>query len=167
MKKKTAMLNKGFSLIEMLVVVAVFSVIAVIATQSLTTSLRGTRKSESLGHVRENVEYAMNVIERSLRGAKELDCPSSSGSKLEYFTSSGASAYFECSAEHIASNSAAAVITSNDIRVINCGTVFMCVSSIGGVPGYVNISVTAQESDIQGAESAEYTSSTRILLRNY
>lgn len=159
-------LNRGFSLIEMLVVILIFSILAVLATQSLATSLRGARKSESLGHVRENVEYAMNVMERSLRSAKELDC-SVSGDRLQYFTSSGVTAFFECDSGHIASNSAAARITSGDIRVTNCATVFTCDPGGSGVPGFVTITVTAQEEDIQGPESAQYTSSTRILLRNY
>ena len=36
---------RGFSLIEMLIVVAVFSILAVVATQSLSSSLRGSKKS--------------------------------------------------------------------------------------------------------------------------
>jgi len=163
----------GFSLIEMLVVITVFSILAILSTQSLATSLRGTRKSESIGHVRENIEYAMTIMERSLRTASDLECPlPATPHRLEYRTSSNIVASFECAGGNIASSSGGVVtdlIVGADVRIIGCGTdtMFTCNKGTGGNPDSVVIRVAAQEVNNAGAESALYTSETRILLRNY
>jgi len=164
--------NSGFSLIEMLVVVMIFSVLTILATQSLATSLRGTRKSESVGNVRENIEFAMSIMERSLRSAKDLDCDSSSSSKLVYKTPSNVEARFECSGVNIASASGASsvlLINNSDVEIMGCGgaTSFVCNKGLGGKPDSVEIRVTAQDVENRGIESAMYTSQTKILLRNY
>ena len=166
--------NRGFSLIEMLVVVLIFSILAILATQSLATSLRGTRKSESLGHVRENMEYAMSIMERSLRSAKDLDCNSSSATELVYRTPSNIKASFECSGTNIASISGAIsadLIINKDVEIVNCidggDTYFICNQGTFGNPDSVIIKVTAQDIENKGIESARYTSETKILLRNY
>jgi prepilin-type N-terminal cleavage/methylation domain-containing protein len=164
----------GFSLIEMLVVITVFSILAILATQSLATSLRGTRKSESIGHVRENIEFAMSMMERSLRTASELECPiPATPSRLDFKTSSFVDASFECTVNNIASSSGTAIIKNliidNDVKVVNCGTDtrFICNKGSGGNPDSVIIQIRAEDANSTGAESAIYTSETRILLRNY
>jgi prepilin-type N-terminal cleavage/methylation domain-containing protein len=164
--------NGGFSLIEMLVVIIVFSILAILATQSLATSLRGTRKSESIGHVRENIEYAMSIMERSLRTASELDCTPSSSSEIVYRTFSNVEASFECTGTNIASSSGGItknLINAVDVNIVGCGTetTFTCNRGSGGNPDSVVIRVTAEEKDNTDIESAKYTSETRILLRNY
>ena len=168
--------NDGFSLIEMLVVITVFSILAILATQSLATSLRGTRKSESIGHVRENIEYAMTIMERSLRTASELDCPEpplpATPKEIVFKTISNVEAKFECTGNNIASSSGAItrnLINATDVNIIGCGTDtrFTCNQGTGGNPDSVVIRVTAQEKNNSGVESASYTSETTILLRNY
>lgn len=157
----------GFSLVEMLVVVLVFSILAVVVTKSLTTSLRTSTKSESIGHVRENVEYAMSVIERSLRSAKGIDCGGSSATKLQYLTSSGTFAYFECSGVNIYYFYNPPLfynlINTNEVRITSCQFMAYC----SALPHAVDILIRAQERKAQGAESAVYTARTKILLRNY
>lgn len=171
-KQNSKMRTGGFSLIEMLVVITVFSILAILATQSLATSLRGTRKSESIGHIRENIEYAMTIMERSLRTASELDCTAPSANEIVYKTPTNIEASFECVGNNIASSSGGItrlLINDSDVNVMNCGTDtrFTCVSGTGGKPDSVVIKVTAQEKNNTGDEAAIYTSETRILLRNY
>ena len=61
---------KGYSLVEILVVIVLFSVLAVIATQTLFLSFRGSRKSGNVVLVRNNVDHATGVMERHLRNAR-------------------------------------------------------------------------------------------------
>ena len=169
----------GFSLIEMLIVVGVFSVLAIIITQTLASSLRSSKKSDNLGKVRENVEYAMNYIERTLRTAKRLDfddipvgvpydrCDDGDNNILYFYNGNGVSENFT----YIGSPTYAiryngSNITSNSIRV----TAFSitCTSGISGEPDSVTITITAQDSSTTtSAESVKYTATTRISLRNY
>jgi prepilin-type N-terminal cleavage/methylation domain-containing protein len=49
--------NKGLSLIEILVVVAIFAILGIIVSSALVLTIQGTKKSESLVRVRENINY--------------------------------------------------------------------------------------------------------------
>lgn len=165
--------QKGFSLIEMLVVMFVFSILAVVSSQVLTLSLRGTRKSESVGETRQNAQYALDVIDRLLKNARSLTCslpaPSISN-RLDYVDQYGNASYFECissgSDNYIASNSATRRLTSNTVTITNCNQVFSCTKGVG-VPDTLDITISAASVNQTGAEAGGVTLSTKILLRNY
>jgi prepilin-type N-terminal cleavage/methylation domain-containing protein len=162
---------RGYSLIEMLVVVFIFSILAIITTQSLVTSLRTTNKTENLGLVRENLDFAMNVMERSIRNAKDLDCASSNAFTLNYTDEWGGYVNFTCdnTGDFIASNSAR--LTSSDIMIVNCpGTptaIFACTDGSPGVPDSVTITLIARDTKNAGAESSQVTTTTKVHLRSY
>lgn len=164
-------IKAGFSIVELLVVVTVFSMLAVLATQSIVLTLRGSKKSESLLEVRENVNYALNIMERLIRSAKQISC-SADNLTLSYTDFYGNSADFTCeggSSGYIASSSAR--LTTNDI-VIDCSSgggnkVFDCPPSAGNAPPSVVINITAQSANTFAAEGAQVTTSTKILLRSY
>src|SRR3989344_955379 len=157
-------LNCGFSLVEMLIVVLVFSIVSILVTQSIAISIRNSKKSESVGKVKENVEYAMNVVERSLRGARKFrNCIGIPTNRLDYTDEFGMSAYFSCQNYYIASGSAR--LTSSDVRITNCPEMFTCFEKEGKVPYSVNVSVEAEFSNLRGVEGAKYQAMTKILLR--
>lgn len=167
---------KGFSLIEMLIVVGIFSFLAIIVTQSLSASLRNSRKSENLGKVRENLEYTMNYIERTLRTAKSLS-PLCSGdtNDLTFITQTGATQRFRyISATRTINYDAIGTgngtpITNSQIRIENDSlSPFTCVPGTGGRPDSVTIRLTARDATTNAsAESSRYTATTTISLRNY
>lgn len=161
--------QRGYSIVELLVVVAVFSIIALIATQAVVLVLRGSRKSESLISVRENVDYAFSVMERSIRNAQALNVNCNSDSTtLDYIDGNGGNRNFSClggASGYIASDSAR--LTSDNVNVDCTQTpIFACFFPASGSE-YVDISVTASDASAQGAEGAKFTTSTRILLRTY
>jgi prepilin-type N-terminal cleavage/methylation domain-containing protein len=176
--KKTTTKNKnldnGFSLIEILVVLFVFSILIVVVTQTLAISLRGSRKSESVGNTRTNVQYAVNVMDRLLRNARSLSCPTSTISKLNYVDEHGNAAYFECvtvsGKSYIASNSASQRLTSDTVTITNCSDatkpVFRCTQG-AGVPDAVDIFINGTDANVSGIEGSSVPISTKILLRNY
>jgi prepilin-type N-terminal cleavage/methylation domain-containing protein len=152
----------GFTLIEMLMVLFIFAIVGVLVTQSLVLSLRGSKKSESLGVVRENVDYAMNVMERRLRSADSLDC---SVPNVLTFTDSDGTFTFSCSGGAILID--VDRLTSDEIS-IDCGLgIFSNCIEGGDTPDSIEINITAMAVDGVGAEGAQYSSSTKILLRNY
>lgn len=160
----------GFSLIEMLVVLFVFSILAIVVTQTLSLSLRGSQKSESLGNTRENVAYAINVMDRLLRNSRSLTCSTSTGARLNYIDEHGNAAYFACVTSgtdtYIASNSSTQRLTVNNMRITNCNAVFTCTQGLD-VPDEADISIAATDANNPGAEGSGITVSTKILLRNY
>lgn len=173
-KQGTLLTASGFSLIELLVVLFVFSILAVVVAQALTLTLRGSRKSETVTQSRENIQYAVNVMDRLLRNARDLTCPLAidgvARSRVDYTDEDGNAAYFACITSggnsYIESNSIGARLTANTVTITNCNAVFTCKSGTG-VPDSVDVSITAADSNAAGAEGASITASTKIFLRNY
>jgi prepilin-type N-terminal cleavage/methylation domain-containing protein len=160
----------GFSLIEVLVVMFVFSILSIVVAQTLAVTLRGSRKSESQVQARENIQYAISVIDRSVRNARRLTC-SGQTNTLSYIDEYGVAASFQCVSAsgnyYIASNSAR--LTSDSVNVTNCVSpsyAFTCIQNTG-VPDEVNIAITAIDSNVTGAEGSSVSVTKKILLRNY
>ena len=163
----------GYSIVELLVVVTIFSFLAIIATQAVVLTLRGSRKGESLISVRENLDYAFAIMERQLRSARSITscCPSNTpctSDTLVYEDSERNITDFACvggASGYIASESAR--LTTSDIIVDCTQTIFKCPVAVPGVAPTVLITVTAYDADSAGIEGASVTTSTRILLRTY
>lgn len=64
--------NKGFSMVEMLVVVAVFGILAVGSVNLFFSSLVGSGKESSIRLVKESGDFAIKKIETGLREAREM-----------------------------------------------------------------------------------------------
>jgi prepilin-type N-terminal cleavage/methylation domain-containing protein len=169
------MKKNGFSLIELLVVLFVFSILMIVVTQTLALSLRGSRKSESVSGTRTNVQYAINVMDRLLRNARSLKCPAiPNPSRLDYIDEYGNNAYFSCvtsgGTSYIASNSATQRLTSDTVTITNCTDptkppVFTCNNTT--IPHSVDITIIGTDAKNTGSEGSTVPISTKILLRNY
>lgn len=159
--------NQGLSLIEILIVVAIFAVIGVLSTRSVFLTVRNANKSDSLVRVRENVNYSLAVIERQLRNAESVTCPSASSLQIDYISLEGITSSFSCSSigagGYIASGSAR--LTSTDVSITNCS--LSCSQVDLNSPPVVEISVDAQDSVITGVEKGTVSVNTSITVRNY
>jgi len=157
-------MQKGISLLEILVAVAIFAVLGVMVTRSIALTLRGSKKSELTLKVRENISYSLSVIERQLRNADSItSC--NDDMRVVYIDSFGNSGSFSCEGmdggdAYIASGSAR--LTSNEVKITKC--TFNCTSSD---PPAVNVSITAIDSQAEGVEGASVTASTKVYLRTY
>ena len=167
---KLKVVNSGFSIIEMLVVLVVFSILAIVTTQTLSTSLRGSRKSDAQSRARQNVDFAMSTMERLLRNTQSIT--SCSATQLNYMDEYNRPGSFRCACSgtdcYIASGSATPKrITSPEV-VITCSGIFSCPPTPApGVPPSILITITGRDATTTGAEGNEVTSKSRILLRTY
>lgn len=157
--------QKGVSLLEILVVMTIFSVLAILATRGVLLTLRGSRKSDSLGRVRENMDYTLSVMERQLRNADDVACDTST--QISYQPKDGSSATFSCedvgSGGYVASSSAR--LTNEEVDVSACS--FTCSAGESGVPPSVSISLTGEDANTTGVEGSQVTTTTTIYLRTY
>lgn len=158
----------GFSLVEMLVVIFVFSILGIVTTQVLALSLRGAKKSESIGEVRANVEYTVSTMERLLRNAKSINCVSAT--RLDYIDERGNTGQFNCvdtgTESYIASGSASLRITSNKVK-ITCASIFSCTFPANAPPS-VSITLTGRDAVLEsGVEGSSVTVNTQMQLRTY
>jgi len=161
--------HNGFSLIEMLVVVSIFAILAVVATQAVVLSLRSARKSDSILDVRGNLDFAVLIIEKSLRNAKFISSCTTTPPLVEYIDEHNRASSFGCrdldgdGYVEIASESAR--LTSENIKITNCEII--CTSPTSGATQYLDISVSGVTTEAQGIEVSPVTIDTRINLRVY
>jgi len=163
----------GYTLIELLIVLGIFAVLAAIMSQALGLSLRSSRKSENIAEVRENVTVAVGVAERLLRNAQTVDCATSQ--LLNYVDEYGNSTSLSCidtdpsapGIGYIASGSANLRLTSIKTVDIDCLLVFECTAATTNSPAVVDIKISGKSLEGQAEEAAEAESSAKILLRSY
>lgn len=165
-------LIKGLSLLEILVVITIFAVLGILVTQSVLLTVRGSKKSESLVTVRENLNYAMGIVERQIRNADSIDCTNSTATELKYSDQDGNNSSFWCIGignenSYVASGSAGLTsrLTGDTIKVNRCS--FTCNSGDSVNPGHVDIDIEAQLINSTGIEKSIVSFTDKIYLRNY
>jgi prepilin-type N-terminal cleavage/methylation domain-containing protein len=176
-------MKKGFSVIEVLVVVGVFAIIGILATQSTTLSLRSTKKSDSIVLVKQELDNASGNIERLLQTASAViigkDCTTdhTATPSVGFRNSNGFRGDIACidsppsdfpsnNDPRIASSSGETInynqrLTSSKILITECS--FICFSQNSQT--YVDFSISANAKGIVGAEGASVTTSKKILVR--
>lgn len=154
----------GFSLIEVLVVIGLFSVIGVIATSSTADSIRGTKKSDATIRLRSNLELALTTMERNIRNSKEVPvCTGESSSTIDYTDNDNIVHTFSCTSGTLQLDGED--ITSQEVSVTDCS--FTCTPAGIGVPPSVEISIKGQDALSSGEQSAELELSSKVNLRAY
>jgi|WetSurSiteA1Bulk_404760.scaffolds.fasta_scaffold00731_3 prepilin-type N-terminal cleavage/methylation domain-containing protein len=162
--------NNGFSLIEILVVLTIFSIVAVLSFRAIFLTLRGARKSDATVKVRDTLDYTIGTIERHLRNADSIVSCGLTTDKITYLDSLGNTNVFFCSGTgtdmFVASGSASRPIrlTNQNVAINPCS--FVCETSTTG-PSSITINLTGTDINTTGAEGAKVTISTKIYLRNY
>lgn len=161
-------MKRGVSLIEILIVVAIFAVLGVLISRVILTTLRGSSRSDNLVKVRDNLDYALSVMERQIRNADSVSpCPNSDTTRIDFRDSNGTATYFACtnvgSAGYVASGSAR--LTSDQVAITACS--LTCTPAAGRVPPAIDISLEARGANQAGVERAIVTAATKIFLRTY
>jgi len=160
--------KKAFSIIETLDVISIFAIIGVLVTSALSLTLRGSKKSDALIKVRENVNYSFSVIERQIRNSETIaNCNGSVSQNLTYTTLEGVVTTFSCvnlgPSGYIASGSAR--LTSDEIAITSCS--FVCTDVSVNNPSIVTLSVTAEDITSNSVEKGSISSQIEIVTRNY
>lgn len=170
-------MNKGFSLLEMLVVVTIFAIIALVTSQAIILTLTGTHKADAISKVRQNVDFTMEAISRQLYNAKSISqCPNADTSKITFTDQNNNNVTFSCvnvnnSNQPSAVASTSGNLTGSDIVITSCS--FVCNPAVGSAPPYVTITISAKQltatgtSGITGGQNnAPVTSTTQVTLRS-
>lgn len=161
--------KSGVSLIEILIVIAVFAVLGILSTRAIILSLMGSKKGDAQIKVRENLDYAVSVVERQLRNAGNVSPCSlipENTSVINYNDSDNNSSSFSCLVNegYIASGSAR--LTSDEVTVTSCS--FSCTEGTASTPPKVSIDIEAVDTKSQGSkEGSRVSITTEINLRTY
>lgn len=156
----------GLSLIEILIVISIFAVIGLLSTRSISQTLRGARKSESQVKVRENLNFALAVVERQIRNAEDVNCTAST-TLLTYTALEGVQSTFSCFSsgtdKYLASGSGR--LTSSEVTLTTCSII--CTQVDINKPPTVKISLIAEDNTTSSVEKGSVTVVTEISPRNY
>jgi prepilin-type N-terminal cleavage/methylation domain-containing protein len=182
MPKKPAHFSDGFTLIEVIVVVALSVMITLAATSLFMTTLRASNKKVMISRVKDEGDYALSQMEFLLRNAVKLVAdPSnpaapvcSSGSTSISFKSAdgGTTTLYATNGTGsvIASKSATLAnpvyLTSDAVTLTNLA--FTCQQSVGSTGTYVKVSFTLQKDSTEFNEPQPTTQdfATSVSIRN-
>ena len=157
--------KRGFTLIEMLVSVAIFATVMVIALGALLSMSESDRKSQTLKSVINNLNFSLDSMSRSLRTGDNYhcdaavppvtdprDCIASVASSIAYRSGAGSTVVYCRGTGTACSSSGVAVL-----RSINGGVTFAPITS----PEVVISNLTFY---VVGAQSATIQPKVTILL---
>jgi len=166
--------KKGYSLLELLIVIALVGTIGVITSQVFIIGLRSQAKSEILKEVKQNGDYALQVMDTIIRNAVNIDEASCNANTqdITITTSDGASVTFDCTTPRIASVSGdpsiTLYLTSSKVSVSSCNIRVVCPTPPTS-PKYVFFNYTISQVGTQLAKeqqaSVEFQST--VSLRKY
>lgn len=162
--------QQGFTIIELLVAIAIFGIAIVAATNLYFTSLKTKKRTESLYTVRQTGDYALSVMVNMIRNARSIEsaCNGESSSTITITNPDFGQTEFSCSGNQISSNSAALTPLPSDFSIQGCSSAFICNNNQQGQPPVITINFTLIKGTI--AEPLGYAShnfKTTVSLRSY
>ncbi|TSC89468.1 MAG: Uncharacterized protein G01um10145_625 [Microgenomates group bacterium Gr01-1014_5] len=168
-QKGHACRQAGFSLLEIVVVITLFTGIVFFANQALFSTLKGNTKSQVSTKIKQASSYAFDLMERELRQSTAVGtCTSTS---IAYTNIDGVPSSFVCNtgtAGFLTSGPTLTQtkITPDDVAVTACN--FSC--TVSGSSRTVNLDVTFAQTGnsalLRVEETDKYQLKNQILLRN-
>jgi len=160
-------IKKGFTLIEVLVVVSLFSIVALVATQSLIRILGSTSNSNSTAITRENLEHAVSIFEREIINAKKINVGACSATSVTYIATDNSTNSFSCQTTGGITrlNQNGQALTSSQVNLTTC--LITCLTPSGETePNGVMISLEGNALD-SSYDSTPVSLQTTVSLRSY
>ncbi|MBI2430427.1 MAG: type II secretion system protein [Candidatus Levybacteria bacterium] len=170
-------MKKGFTLIELLVVMILLLTVGTIIGVILFTSLRGTNKTNTITVVRQNGNFAISQMVKTIRNAKRFegvsddgtnyttDClEESSGGFVKIITPQDDQVIFSC-------NNLSNLIDESAVSVVGDSCYFICSQDGALSPPTIKINFTLSQYQQQGStllpeKTAIIPFETSVTLRN-
>lgn len=80
--KRNFQLTRGFTLVEILVVIAIMAIMGLILTEVFIRSLRGGNKAEVLAILKQNGQSVLENMDKNIRGSDSIACTDNLGEVL-------------------------------------------------------------------------------------
>jgi len=172
MKQFNNFLQRGFSLVEILVFVTLIGIIGAVTTQVFIIAVRSQGKSEIAKEVKQSGDYAMSVMESMIRNASDIpDIPGVDDcnydvQELTILNQDGGSTTFDCNPPQIASNSQR--LTSEKVEISDCHIRIVCPTPpLSPKYVYINYTVSQVGSGLPPDQVATVEYQSTVSLRNY
>ena len=168
--------QKGLTLVEILVVLGIFALISFFGVSLFFSLLRSSRKTEMIAKVKQNGDYAINVMERAIRSANSLGEEAGNSSSVTVL-SGDEEHVFSCELGGTGGNSLFYKIDGEGGRMIDkdlrvespCGQFFYITKGDPGAsPDKVKIEFTlSANGGSRPEEQASVDFQTTVVLRNF
>lgn len=165
-------IQRGFTLLELLIAVAIMLIVGTIVTSVLFISLRTSKKSDALILAKQQGETAMSQMSKAIRFAKTLDDPVSCTTSVTQSSVTitslldGGQTTFSCTGATIASNGAS-LINEGILTVDSCS--FVCSQSSTSEPPTISINFTLSTKTTTSfiERTATVPFQTAVTMRNF
>lgn len=173
--------TRGFTIIELLISVSIIGLLAIVATQTIISTIRTNLKTEALKEVKQNGDVTLSTMTRMIQNAQTVTTACSqagtASNQLTITNPDGGSSTFSCIVDgaltRIASISAARTVyftnTSTTLGSPPCANQlrFTC-RTFGSKPGTIDVAFTISQSaaTTNFFERASTNFTTSVTLRN-
>ncbi len=79
--KKRSNLRTGFTLVEVLISVSIFTIVALVAIASVITANDVAKKTQNIRNAFDNLNFAIESMARSIRLGRDYKCPADTGNE--------------------------------------------------------------------------------------
>lgn len=144
--------KKGFTLIELTVVIGILAILMLAITPVLTNVLRYQAESKKSDNLRDNIQFILNVMDKELRTASKSKVKRLPGNKLE----------FENQDSMIVTYSEVGGVLKRNNEDLSSSTVFRVVSFVFDTnESLVTVIITAESLDNKDTVTMQSTTATR------
>lgn len=151
--------NHGFTLVEILMVVALLGIFSIAVVQVFFTIVSQQTKTAAIEEVKQSGDYAFSVMETMIRNAKVVILPSCNTTlnqkSIEIKNPDNGITTFDCSKSNISSKSAGYSVldldlTGPNVVVSSCNISYVCPTpAVGGTAGrYVYFSYVVEPANV-------------------
>ena len=159
--------SKGFTLVETLVVVSLFAVLALITSQSLVRVISNSSRASSSAKLRENMEYAMGIADRSLRNAKSITSCTATPPSVTYVSGEDVTETLGCTTSGGVTTfrKGSELLHTQDVNLTTCTIV--CTAQPGSTI-LTNVELVLEARDAASSyTSVPYRLQSNISIRSY
>lgn len=169
-------MKNGYTLVEMVIVIFLFSLIGSITSSIFFSILKTSSKAEMQKEVKQNGDYALGYMERTIRNASSISPCQSNMTSLSVANPDGTTTTFSClnedGAAKISSQSGTTTspLTSKNVTLgTNCASSSLVFTCNDQSPQSVSISFSLSQvsASAKAEDKAQISFQTTVGLRNY
>lgn len=160
--------NKGFTLLELIVAIGVFSTVISASTGIFISTLTAQRKAIALQNIQDNIRFAAESMAKEIRTGKNFSA-NPEGTQLNFTNAAGASVVYLLTAGRIEKSSDNGAtflpITADNIEVAALKFYLRGEAEGDGLQPKITISAKTRSKNVKIAEQSEMNLETTISVR--